>query len=461
MATPKENNGHSSTNDNNDLSEKGLDPHFLDHYLKDLMGLSLSGGENGSSNGSKFHDIHLEDYAKEDLSDGSNGKYRRQPAGYENPIWQLGWTDGRYGQPNEDNEDIIRYRAKLSWLKKIEQKEKEITEKRITVQDLRGSLNRLQERFSKIQEHYYQLWEERADNYKEYSYFLSFTYLFVALCIFISDVPLSLKLVAHGFALRTEILDKSQKPILRIDDLFTNPINVATQLWEPLLLAFGIALAGVFIKFFLDEVIFNYKTKESKPLKVRVALSIILGLFVVTIILLGFFRADTQKRILESEFNKRQQTIQQLLGTQATATQPLGESPWVLPTFIGLTLMLPLIGGVCFSAGWSRLKKARQFSNAKRDLLEVEERHNSVLQRFNEAQENLNTEEELLDREKLERNWEDPLAELAINLYRHGYSRGKNVPETLNPVDGLYVRCEQTLTKLMAKKIRSKLWQGL
>jgi hypothetical protein len=57
---------------------------------------------------------------------------------------------------------------------------------------------------------------------------LGVVYIFLAAILFLSDLPLSLNLVAQGFEISTS------RGGVKVMDLFKNFSGVVTELWEPL-----------------------------------------------------------------------------------------------------------------------------------------------------------------------------------------------------------------------------------
>src|SRR4051812_10679727 len=59
-------------------------------------------------------------------SDGSNGALQRPIMEFGDEIWDLGWTDGRLGQPLPENKQVFQVHAELMKRHKIKTLEGEI-----------------------------------------------------------------------------------------------------------------------------------------------------------------------------------------------------------------------------------------------------------------------------------------------------------------------------------------------
>jgi hypothetical protein len=415
--------------------------------------------------------IGQEDVDAEGASDASNGQYKRRPFKYDHPWWHLGWTDGRLGEPREINEALLRAHYRAQWLERVEFLSSRLAHNRAQIPRLQDMLDRIRSKLKLAQNRFEGMWEKRFHAYYEFSYLLAAVYVVIATILFLSDVPLTLKLVARGFDLKTQVIDPTtQEVVLSVDDLIRRPTAVFSYLWEPLVLALGIALAGVFIKFFLDEVIFREKVDDAR--KVRITLWVILMVFLLTITTLGLFRAHIQRDLQESDFQIHEKSIEASLRTQGlnedeikksveSLVRPREESTLATVTFIALTVTLPIIAGVCFSAGWRRFKNARHYREAKGELKRLENDQELVFKELTTVEAEIVSDEQRLAYEEQERSSSDPITELNLNLYRHGYYRGLNVPETIDHGSTLYSRSKRAVEKIIATRLQRRMWDDI
>jgi hypothetical protein len=414
----------------------------------------------------KLPAIRFEDQAPGSLSDHSDPKYRKPPSEYDDYVWHLGWTDGRYGQPQENNEAVLRAEAKLKWQQKVAAAEAEIETARARVNQSGESVGRLRPAVEQLRQGRLDMVTERSRNPQAYSLSLWLIYSTVAILLFAADLPLSLKLVAMGYGVTTRDNNYS------VDNLLTNPGYVVTNFWEAMLLALGIALSGVFVKYFIDSAVFDDEN-QTKSRFFRPFLYGIGALFLSTIVLLGFFRAGVQREESVKQLTQKVEALAEenqqrpdlaisrtITDLQQQIQEQRGESPLSIRTlsFILLTLLFPIVGGICFAVGWRKLIKLRQYRRLAGELEACEARYDAESARYEAERGGLAALEKRLRRELDEYGTSDAYAELQVGLYRHGYMRGRNVPETIDANASLYERCETSVAKLLAKRMRNKYW---
>lgn len=386
--------------------------------------------KNGNGERSHLPSILLEYDPEQGPSDGNNKKYRRSPAHYDDPTWHLGWTDGRLGQSEEASEKVLRAQVHVERQEEIRKARELAAAARAKVETLRPRLELALKEVTYAHSYYMRLWAERDKQSSRSSIPLGLMYLVFGLALFLADVPLSLQLVAQGFKIPTRKTLLSGEKV-GVDMFFTDWWLVLSNLAEPLFLALGIALMGIVVKFFLDTIVF--RDEDDPPLNrtTQVAMYVAFALFVGSTISLGMFRSEIMRNIHGSILN------------------------YEVLTFICLTLTFPLAGGLCFSAGWRRLERARHFYFTRMRLRRVEQRHDAIAAEFNEQSELVKSLEEALDREG--EDLTSSRVELRRNLYLHGYYRGRNVPETLDAGESLYGFCQRALRRALARKVRRKL----
>jgi hypothetical protein len=426
----------------------------------------MSLGSNNSHVGSgTLPPIHFEDSTVNDTSDSSNRLYHKPPSEYEDQIWHLGWTDGRHGQPAADNIALIRARARLLWQERADAADAEIAATRARVRSLEGSLGRLRERLDLVTGDYLKLLHDRGENPQSYSLSLWLIYSLGALLLLAADLPLSLKLVAMGYGVTTE------NKVGSVDKLLEEPWKVLNNFWEAVLLAIGVALAGILIKYLLDSLVYRDEQKTLSRVSKGVLLGI-LGLFLVTTICLGFFRADVQRQKHIDELNDRvmalkklgddPEIVKEIKEVEHTRDQEQSESMWSMRTasFILLTLLFPIAGGICFSIGWRKLVKRLRFWSVWMALKKAEWLYGPEALRYEQARGALESLEAKRRRDNEAHAGGDSYAEMLVSLYRHGYARGRNVPETVDAGASLYKRCEKAVAKMLAGKLRAAYWGG-
>jgi hypothetical protein len=414
--------------------------------------------------------IQPEDLGTKDPSDGSNKAYHKVPYEYGDPVWQIGWTDGRYGQSEKANESVLQVEGQLQWFARLEAAEAKIAETAGEIAALKSTKDWLQRKVDATAVYFNSLNDRRQGNYQDFSRRLGVLYAFFAVVLLAADIPLSLRLVAAGIGVTTSFSEN--KVTFTPDDIFLN-VRVLTHLWEAILLALGIAALGIFIKFFLDTVVFREEKSSHSRFSIAIT-TLTLLLLLSSIFVLGLYRADQQKEHVRQTVSER---IKQIHRQRITAglekempadlTQEITtalnalpeESRWQSATFISLTLLLPLIAGFCFSTSGRKLRNASQFKDTSRALTALENEFRQVSEQLCKAEEGLRFQRERLDRDKTDPEIKKALAALPRLIYLHGYERGRNVPETLEDGATLYERCVKTVEKLLAKRARARLWR--
>lgn len=453
------NNGHHNKNGSLfEFSENLIIPEQVDEFSKKDSADQLFTGLL----------IKNELFDTEGSSDASTGSFRKRPARYEHPLWSLGWTDGRLGQPSDTNENLLLARGKLRRERGIQAMKAKLSLNQAKLPDLEAQVTRVREFLSNTMSQYTEIVKDRAGRFHDFSYTLGSFYIVVAVVLFLSDIPLTLKLVAKGFDLKTEVKNTQGQTLYGVDELLVRTSSVILQLWEPLTLALGIALAGVFIKIFLDDVIFREASEVRK--KRIVTLSLIGIVFLGTIVVLGFFRSQTQNKLSQNDLARIQveraeqlrsqgvseSEIQRLLG-ELTVQQ---ESNVEIATFVLLTVTLPLVAGACFSAGWRRIKDTQRYRQLKKEIKKLEGSLQAASSSFHSALSEIESAKIWLQLNAVAPDVDaETLQEL--NLYRHGYLRGINVPETIDHGLTLYDRVQRSAQKILAKRLKERIWSDV
>jgi hypothetical protein len=414
----------------------------------------MSLGNNQDSNGyGVLPPIQFEDMAGLDMSDSSNRQYHKPPSEYKHEIWHLGWTDGRHGQPPADNVALITAQAKLAWQERAAAADARIEETRAELQSLKSSLERLGKRLKPISDQHLDFLRERSENPQSYSLTLWLIYSLVALVLIAADLPLSLKLVAMGYGIEPDS-------------------------WQAVLLALGVALSGILIKYLLDSFVYG-EEQEKKKWFVTAPLLLILLLFLGTTFVLGSYRANVEQQAQADELRKQWEAsvedynalpdksseaakaaraVMDDLKSKLTLAESEGLVSWRTFSFIALTLLFPIAGGICFSVGWRKLIRFVRFRSVSKALGRAESEYKDEELRYERARGTLSSLEAKRRRDNDAYQSGDSYADMLVQLYMHGYERGRNVPETADAGASLYDRCERAVNRLLAGKLRTKYW---
>src|ERR1043165_9780538 len=415
-----------------------------------------------SANGVKSP-IEMESDPKFKPSDGNDRNYARNAAKYSDDYWEVEWRIE------------VNRNTRLSDLRgQIATKAKPVT-------SLRDKIGTLPQRLAELRGHQHDLrTTEFKDNYRA-SIPIGILYTVVGFALFIADLPLSLQLVTNALGIASKVDNVS------VDQLFKSPLQVIFgPTWEAMFLACGIAFSGMFVKYFLEEVILSEKLNglpadSIEPLSKskKRALWLIFVLFFSTTVVLGIFRASALDAKLKAKNANTEFSLDQ---TQSTAQSPAAAtSPQSKQTdrsllslislesvtFTLLTLMFPIVGGVCFSAGSRRLadgcRRLKRIGHYFRVWLSVtwtEWKYQRRQKKFARGEGELGRLQELLKQEQDDAT-NNASKQLLLNLYRHGYMRGRTLPETLHVEAQLYPQAKRVVEKFMARDLRTRLWEDV
>lgn len=309
------------------------------------------------------------------------------------------------------------------------------------------------EKIMKDDEKTYQLEQKHYDHAKyQYRFFpkhhsilLFLIYSVVAIVLVAADLPLALKLIQNGFDLEGP----------GFEELFTtgNFWNVIAANWETTVTATGIAFCTVYIKIFYDEFVgtpFGNKfmmhrrfyeeneidhshneaaeiRKESKFK--RVMKIILLGITLIAILVLAFFRLETAAQSGEAL------------------------TPAACIAFVFITLLFPVIGGVCLSYALSNLQNRKRlleikfrYASSRRRMFQSVEQYMAVRR----SQEDLLAASERLgDEQKIVNEYMDYLTA----YYKRGYAIGGMQPTKYATDEDFYTRILEWRDVAVSRKI--------
>jgi hypothetical protein len=371
-------------------------------------------------------------------------------------LWTLGWYDGHGGLPQHELRPAIEAEGRIL-LERLTHEQALVVARQTAVsrQSEESSAN-LKRRLTSITEELEQLEARRSEKSQAFSLPIGLVFVFVATLLFLADIPLSLRLVARGFDLKTE------SGALNVDMLLIQPVTIFVLFWEPILLALGIAFSGLFVKFFYDEVLPQW-TKQLEHVE-RYAMLGMFILFLATIICLGWFRAEIQRELTTDSARR----IQQQMGVttemstqvpaQSSPTEPVSGGLLAKATFILLTLTFPLTGAVCFSAGMKQISNYWRLRSLRRLVERISLESEKAIGRWHEAQAMLKSDEEWLAFLRADKSRE-AVSDLRQALYAHGYQRGKGATEPLFDEKGLYGQAASVAKWNLVEKARRNFWK--
>jgi hypothetical protein len=412
-------------------------------------------------------------------SDGNNRRFNRNPSQIKSPDWDLGWTDGRYGQPEKTRLALIEAETELNAAAALTKAERELAASDAKSKSLDRRLKYLEPRVGELQKLFDETWEKRARSRQEYSMPLAILYLVFAAGLFMADVPLTVRLVASGFGLGPGGAPAtSQGATLDIFRTREALLQFAIDNWLILVLALGLMLLGVFVKIFLDKVILcEPEERAGSRLTYALTVTFFVGvavMYALAFVKLGYYRED-QLRIndklavvaaVDEDLNSQRQSgqavgpalRQQMIDARVKELEA-GRSVYASPVFILLTLLFPVVGGVCFAVGARRFYRARLFREVRGEFESTRKELERAAIERGEIEYVLKAQAEELERKQRQNAARDKQAEFRKGVYLHGYERGSRMRRTLEEGESLYERCESLVLTKLAQKARASLWE--
>lgn len=360
-----------------------------------------------------------------------------------------GEVDGIYEQRNYAIYDIIKTRVLQirAYLESIFQGEYDKAD--VDVKTKQEIFDKVKEEDDAQSKYAQQIKKRRYKNYKEFSPILGGIYLLAAALLIFADVPLAIKLTKEGFQL--------------------------TQFWEVMAMSIGIALCTIYTKIYYDEYIgssveqsvtrfkdltnIDYQNEsELKILKWAWRRRFIVKTFILifsfaTILILGFFRFQVFIYLLTGGNSAS--------GNVSQATLDVISNPLTQWAFILVTLLFPLIGGVCASLGFDRMQNYNENKNiykesrikeatrlkASKDLEEAKKRKqicSAYLKwcgKFFNENDSLNLDDNI--------NFVEDYTLYFISCYAHGYERGMT---TNNLRKEIFPKAEEFRKRIIAEQ---------
>lgn len=339
------------------------------------------------------------------------------PTSYDDAEWRIGWTDGRVGIETPGQRQLFEFEAERRTAARAEELRQAVSTADAEFQVARAKRDRARGDAQRIEEIYARLDDDRIGSPSSFSFPLGLFYLVIAFVLFIADLPLSL-LAAEGIDIAGNYL--------ALSDL-SNLLAAVPRSWEAIAFATGIAALGLFFKFVAD-IFFKPKylgDRRIRGLSVALLLAIV-GLVVMNLIFLAEVRSA--QHALNAAIAARSATIQ----TWMDAAEMWGHR-----AFICLTLTLPILGGICASAGWSRLQNVLRLRKLHDERIATRNVDDQLEAAYREAEGKLRVARSLLEHVD---DLTAASAAAAHDLYVKGFVRGLAVPETIHGSRRLHER---------------------
>ena len=199
---------------------------------------------------------------------------------------------------------------------------------------------------------------------------LATVYVLIGLALIVADTPLALKLTQVGF-------DLDLAEVWEIRRFFEAPALVFRDNWEVFILAGGISLCAVYVKIFYDrysaaaipalptESGSNSADNLHSRVTPRAHAYFSRGVFLLTlltIIMLGIFRYTANQQSREMEDSATAATHFAILFQNQDFRAIVA-----CITFILITLLFPVIGGICLSLGLNQFHNRLALCRANRE----------------------------------------------------------------------------------------------
>jgi Mor family transcriptional regulator len=414
---------------------------------------------------------------------------RTQIKGIMNGSWGLGYEDGSIGQRQMTREF---FRAQAEQVR--DQYLYFLKGKSIPAQT---QAEELKERFNRTSEVLEQAQDYRNDSItrrqlypRQYSHSLAFIYILVAGLLLLADIPLALMVTQLIFDLAppdkyhdiTYLLYRPTDDVC--NGLFSHFWKVVTGNWQVTIMTVGVALCAIYFKIFYDDSM-GYSVdksirqfrllslhnqfknaskeevkKEEKKIRylyyIRVGVKFLILIFTLfTIIHLGRVRAAAES--LQDAFTYQSSTTVEP-GAEVTTVLPAVDDTiikrkeelndlkkWM---FIWLTILLPLIAGICFSLGMGNVHNRQESRYAEKLYWKKVDEHTKALAAHKEAQMHASTYESFIakcESDSFVQNYEISF----YHCYLHGYQRGVVSPDKDRD---LYERALKFRDRLVATK---------
>lgn len=289
---------------------------------------------------------------------------------------------------------------------------------------------------------------------QRFNWIMGFVYLIITALLILADIPLAFRLMESGFEMP---VDTGVSAVVTVSQL---PEVWSDYAVEGLFLAIGITLFTVYIKIFYDEFLaepleksamrFSEKglgrtlTDEQTMAAKRIWRGrmfmklVVLILLIVTLVFLGVLRdysLDDASISIDQTINPNFQIdldIDSLMGNESNHVRDFRDH-MRLASFILITLLFPIISGICASLGLERLQNAWVLQRARMGLVLARWRKLQLTTKVIEASNEVETFRSYLKWCQKDSQFEEDYTDYFYACYLHGYQRGwtKDIPNDL------------------------------
>lgn len=414
---------------------------------------------------------------------------RTQIKGIMNGSWGLGYEDGSIGQ-RQMTREFFRAQAEQVRDQYLYFLKGKSIPAQTQAEELKERFNRTSEVLEQAQDYRNDSITRRQLYSRQYSCSLALIYILVAGLLLLADIPLALMVTQLIFDVAppdkyhdiTYLLFRPENDLC--NGLLPHFWRVVTGNWQVTIMTVGISLCAIYFKIFYDDFMgysvdksirqfrllslhnqFKNASKEEVKKEewkirnlhyVRIGFKFCILLFTLfTIVHLGRVRAAAES--LQDAFTYQSSTTVEP-GTEVITDIPAVDDAIIKRKeelsdlkklmFILLTILLPLVAGICFSLGMGNLHNRQESRFAEKLYWTKVEEHTKALGAHKEAQMHASTYESFIakcESDNFVQNYEVSF----YHCYLHGYQRGVVSPDKDRD---LYERALKFRDRLVATK---------
>lgn len=349
---------------------------------------------------------------------------------------KMGEADGRDGLNTSLMKETADYIAKF-WQSYVHADiQKNIKAMIIEKEDARNHQEHLKDQQAGLSEHKKLVDKHYMFYSKHYNIALGIFYLIIAFGLVLADFPLAVQSAREGFDLKGDLAD------------FGLPSFPDANLF-----AFGIVFMTIYIKIMYDkffgvsvgkmllrersenilnseEVARDTEMKKAKRVSLirAIALWVIFGIMIMTLISLGIFRykyVSFSSQIPTEDLNK--EAIKLIQAKESLK----GWSAYF--SFVSVSILFPLVGGVCGSLGLNHIRNRLERWRLQQRLKMVRKKIDKSIIALKKCENRLNELESNLEWAQNDGSFQSNCANYLFTSYLNGYDRGIHqvIPEDL------------------------------
>lgn len=384
--------------------------------------------DKGSENGTKDSTDSFEDFSDNiPLASANVLKMVRDAS---KRYWGMGKSDGVIHRDSTPSISSLAVKdAELLHAMAVEELEGRQASMKQEIRDTEGHISKLIREVKECTEYLHLMLTSSRYSSNSFAWGMAVVYLACGLIILFSDFVLALQLITTGF---NEFVNMDYP----ISDLFYDPLGVFFANWQVILTSLGIATITVYIKVFYDD--YLAVSDGTGQLRLRKVLRemgesqerpfwwLAVELALKTVLRLGILASVLYLLYVLAEF--RFQALM-ILEDNVEVDNPMNQAAKKL--FLWMTLVFPIVAGVCFSLAVKIILNRMKRTRAVEDLKLTEAMHRNEEQRQRELMGKLKEVEAAIG------FWHKfDLALRLVSIYGLGRERADSIHDPVTPDDG-------------------------